>query len=352
MHYLLADEGCEPFLLDELKRAFPASKSEADGPRWVRTDAPLEAPLVFARQALPNAERVQAASINAWADKLIGAVMETVTEGKPWRLQIVPCYGDDSKAGLNRRDLIVAALRERLQKRRRALLRTLAPLETESPFGEEESVAQLYLLAPDEGIVSVAPAPMPRELRRNLWPFPKGELPVAVDKAAPSRAFAKLVEAERRMGTAIAKGETLVDLGASPGSWSYVGIERGAFVTSVDRSPLREDLMRHRRLAFVQGDAFKFLPPEPVDWLVCDVIAAPERNMGLLMDWVRERRCRKFIVTIKFKGHAEYAILDELKAKMPGWCDEFYLTRLCANKNEACAFGETKTGSKKTKSDD
>ena len=339
MHYLLADDGCEPFLLDELNRAHPSATSEVDGPNWIVTDAPLEAPLVFARQALPNAVRTVAASINAWADKLIAAVMEAMPEGQPWRLQIVPCYGETRAAGINRRDLILASLRERLGKRRRALLRTLEPMEVETSFREDTSVVQLYLLAPDQGILSVAPAPMPYQLRRNLWPFPKGELPVAVDKTAPSRAFAKLVEAEQRLGLLIANGETVVDLGASPGSWSYVGLNRGAFVTSVDRSPLRDDLMRNRRLIFVQGDAFKFLPEKPVDWLVCDVIAAPERNMGLLMDWVRNGHCRKFIVTIKFKGHAEYAILDELKAVMPGLCSEFYLTRLCANKNEACAFG-------------
>ena len=342
MHYLLADDGCEPFLLDELKRAHPLAASQLEGPLWLSTDAPLEVPLVFARQVFPEAVRTEAASINAWADKLIGAAMESLPEGQPWRLQIVPCYGDTRAAGINRRDLIINALRERLQKRRRALLRTLQPMENETPLAEDTSFIQLYLLSPDQGILSVAPSPMPYQLRRNLWPFPKGELPVAVDKTAPSRAFAKLVEAEQRLGLRIAKNETMVDLGASPGSWSYVGIQRGAFVTSVDRSPLRDDLMRDRKLTFVQGDAFKFYPPKPVDWLVCDVIAAPERNMGLLIDWVRHRHCRRFIVTIKFKGHAEYAILDELKAVMPDLCDEFYLTRLCANKNESCAFGVVK----------
>ena len=342
MHFLLADDGCEPFLLDELSRACPTGTSALDGLNWITTDVSLEAPLVFARQALPNAEKTEAASINAWADKLIGAAMEQLPEGQPWRLQIVPCYGETRAAGINRRDLILNSLRERLQKRRRALLRTLEPMDVETPFREDTSVVQLYLLSPDQGILSVAPAPMPYRLRRNLWPFPKGELPVAVDKTAPSRAFAKLVEAEKRLGLLISKGETMVDLGASPGSWSYVGVHRGAMVTSVDRSPLRDDLMRNRRLTFIQGDAFKFVPESQVDWLVCDVIAAPERNMGLLIDWVRNQYCRRFIVTIKFKGHAEYAILDDLKAVMPDLCSEFFLTRLCANKNEACAFGVVK----------
>ncbi len=336
MHHLLADEGCEPFLLDELTRAHPTATHQEDGPRWLTTDAPLDAPLVFSRQVLPNAERLDIASINAWAERLLKAVIDTLPEGQPWRLHLVPCYGQ-GVAGMNRCELIRSAFRERLQKKRRALLRTLEV--TEAPFREDTSLVQLYLTAPDQGILSVAMAPLPFQLRRNLWPFTRGELPVAVDKSAPSRAFAKLVEAEQRLGLSIANGESVVDLGASPGSWSYVALNRGAHVTAVDRSELRDDLMRNRRLIFVQGDAFKFKPEATVDWLICDVIAAPERNMGLLTEWIKEHYARRFIVTIKFKGHAEYAILDQLKAELPALCSEFYLTRLCANKNEACAFG-------------
>jgi 23S rRNA C2498 (ribose-2'-O)-methylase RlmM len=53
---------------------------------------------------------------------------------------------------------------------------------------------------------------------------------IAADKATPSRAYAKLVEAKLRLGRAIRAGETCVDLGASPGSWTYVAVTRGARV--------------------------------------------------------------------------------------------------------------------------
>jgi hypothetical protein len=51
------------------------------------------------------------------------------------------------------------------------------------------------------------------------------------------------------------------------------------------------------------------------------------------------------VVTIKFKGTEEYGILERLKHAMPPLTDEFYLTRLCANKNEVCAFGITRSSS-------
>jgi 23S rRNA (cytidine2498-2'-O)-methyltransferase len=110
-------------------------------------------------------------------------------------------------------------------------------------------------------------------------------------------------------------------------------------VVAVDRSSLRADLMKHFRLRFLRQDAFDYSPPAPVDWLLCDVIAAPQRSMDLLRHWLRDGLCRRFVVTIKFKGHADYAALDQLKETLPAFCDEFVLTRLCANKNEACAAG-------------
>jgi 23S rRNA (cytidine2498-2'-O)-methyltransferase len=97
--------------------------------------------------------------------------------------------------------------------------------------------------------------------------------------------------------------------------------------------------MSHPRLVFRKGDAFTFEPERPVDWLLCDVIAAPQRTIDLLLRWVRQRRTRQFVVTLKFKGTADYPLLEHVKHAFPPLCHEFYLTRLCANRNEVCAFG-------------
>jgi 23S rRNA (cytidine2498-2'-O)-methyltransferase len=97
--------------------------------------------------------------------------------------------------------------------------------------------------------------------------------------------------------------------------------------------------MRHPGVQFQQGDAFKFAPKQPVDWLVCDVIAAPERSIDLVLEWARRRWARQFVVTIKFKGTEDYPQLDRLIGALPEVSDDWRLTRLCANKNEACALG-------------
>ncbi len=328
MHTLLADPDLIAPLAQEL--GVPAGTSP-----WLNCEQ-LPAFAAFARQTLPDCRPVQAASVNAWADAILDALLATLPDAQPWRLHLWPAYGE-GRAGANRCALIRAALTERLKKRRRSLLRSLE--DSTAPFTPATSLVQAVLTAPDAGLVSVGAAPLPLEQRALICPFPAGDIPPAVDKQAPSRAFAKVVEAELRLGERLQAGQSCVDLGASPGSWSYVALHRGARVTAVDRSPLRDDLMRHPRLHFHQGDAFKFRPEQPVDWLLCDIIAAPQRSIDLLLDWLGAGLMRRFLVTIKFKGSDEYGLLDTLKTRAPALCADFRLSRLCANKNEVSAFG-------------
>lgn len=333
MHAFLPAEGCADYLADELSRA-GAQVTRDDRHAFVLADI-LPAPplLAFVRQTLPEARTVTAASINGWADAMIDALLTTLGDDDPWHLHLWPAYGE-GRAGYHRCELIHAAFTERLKKRRRVRLK-----HEQRTLDASTALLQAVLTAPDAGFISQTKAAQRHELRAIVSDFIAGEIPHAEDKAAPSRAFAKVIESELRLGQRIERDQTCVDLGAAPGSWTYVAIQRGAHAIAVDRSPLRDDLMRHPKLHFHQGDAFKFKPDQTVDWLICDIIAAPQRSIDLLLEWLREQRMRRFIVTIKFKGADEYALLDQLKREARPLCTDFRLTRLCANKNEVCAFG-------------
>jgi 23S rRNA (cytidine2498-2'-O)-methyltransferase len=342
--------------------------------------------LAFARQWLPDARPIHAVSIRALAAELCRALIGVLPDDQPWALHVEPRYGlrvthrigarawhsatrrgsprgpnsgaappspevgrtqgasqqplplaPAPDAGRQRAHLVRETALELLQHQRRHLRRRLRPAPV--PFTPADSLVQFILTAPEHAFLSVAPAPLPFNQRHLLSPFPGGEIPVASDKAAPSRAFAKLVEAELRLGRGIQSGDTCVDLGAAPGSWTYVAVRRGARVTAVDRSPLRDDLLHDPRVHFQPGDAFRYFPPHPVDWLLCDVIAAPERTATLLVEWLRHRRCRHFIVTLKTRDAAAAGVLERLKRELPPLTSEWFLTRLCANKKEICAFG-------------
>jgi 23S rRNA (cytidine2498-2'-O)-methyltransferase len=335
-HALLVDPGSEMPLLSELTESGAAPVQQGAGWCMVRgLSLEQRQLLAFSRQLLPHALRCQEASINAWARRIVSSVLAYLPVG-PWRLHLAPLYGE-GKAGQQRCRLIGDAVRELLQKRRRAMVASMG--KEESPFLEEESLVQLVLLSPEEGLLSVAPAPLPAQQRQLIWPQMMGQVPVAVDKAAPSRAFAKLVEAETRLGCRIQPGQSCVDLGASPGSWSYVALQRGARVTAIDRSPLREDLMKNPRLHFLQADAFQYRPEHPVDWLICDIIAEPDKLADLLLSWLKGGHAKRFVFTIKFRGDGGYHHLNRLKEELPSLCSMACLIRLCSNKNEVSAFG-------------
>jgi 23S rRNA (cytidine2498-2'-O)-methyltransferase len=362
---LIAAAGAAEQLRAELQGAGMAASDLGQGLASCQ-DAGSRMPiLAAARQLLPHAVPSVAESINGWARMLFGTVVDAMPEGRPWQLGIAVHYDGgeevrigaraihsemirrqsggtspggrtDRQAGENRCEFIRTAVLDLLREKRRHLFRQLRP--NPAPFTPDDSLVQLLLTSPTTGWLSASIAPEPFRLRQWISPFPKGEIPVAVDKAAPSRAFAKLVEAELRFGRRIAPGETCVDLGASPGGWTWVARQRGARVIAVDRSPLREDLMADPAVTFVRGDAFSYQPDRPVDWLVCDVIAAPERSIELVLEWARRRWARHFVVTIKLR-EGDHPKLDRLKQELPGLSDEWYLTHLCANKHEACVFG-------------
>jgi 23S rRNA (cytidine2498-2'-O)-methyltransferase len=375
MHLLLWAEDCETELRSELAQSFPGAPVRAVEPSMLEEDFEILAGkrlpyLAFARQLLPNVIALRAESIRGWAGLIFDAVAGVLPDSQPWSLHIEPCYGArsvrrmgarawhsarrasrartadtrglatpsvDAEAGRQRCRLIREALVELMQRKRRHLLRHLR--RDPASFATGDSLVQLLLTAPDAGFLSVGAAPMPFEQRHLLSPFPKGGVTGASDKAAPSRAFAKLIEAELRLGRAIVAGETCVDLGASPGSWTYVAASRGAKIIAVDRSPLREDLLRSPQVRFQECDAFRFRPDQAVDWLLCDVIAAPERTAELLLEWLRRGWCRNFVVTVKLKDDAGAELLAMLKRELPALSQELFLTKLCANKKEICAFG-------------
>jgi 23S rRNA (cytidine2498-2'-O)-methyltransferase len=338
---------CEPewegILADELDRVFSSSRSRRIADGWVAialADAmAAPAPVVaFASQCLPCVATIEAGSIAQWVQTTGPRLIESLADHVgPWRLHVFGVYRSGGSVGPRRATLIENGIVELLRKKQRRLLRTLSPAA--GRFFVGEALVQIGLVTPTTGYVSVSLPETLHALRRCVAPFPGGIVEVPPDRRAPSRAFAKLLEAEIRLGRRIAAGETCVDLGSSPGSWAYVALQRGANVTAVDRSPLRADLMKHPALTFVRGDAFRFDPPKPVDWLLCDVIAYPDRILELLKRWLTNRWCRRFCVTIKFRGSDDYLKLEPIKAWLATSGAEFQLRRLNSNKNEVTAVG-------------
>ena len=134
----------------------------------------------------------------------------------------------------------------------------------------------------------------------------------------PSRAYLKLWEWSWRCQVRPQVGERVLDLGASPGGWTWVLVEEGCRVVTLDKSPLDEldAKLRSRVESSHRGDAFdhESWPTGPWDWVTCDVIAAPERSLQLI-EALRERD-QRFVVTVKFRGMPTSQVLDLLARQL------------------------------------
>jgi 23S rRNA (cytidine2498-2'-O)-methyltransferase len=290
----------------------------------------------FARQVLPDATPIHAPSVQRLAEAAYAAIEARVDAAPgPFTLHAFTWPEGDPALG-SRVGLVGRQLLELLHTRRRRAFRNYrAPGDLEATFGPGVLVVQLLAQDRERLLVSAAhPRPLPRG-GTDLAPWPAGSAPVAIDRAPPSRAYQKLEEAFCWLGAAPAPGQTCVDLGGAPGGWAMTALKRGARVTAVDRAPLEPPAAGHPHLTALIGNAFTFEPPQPVDWLLCDVVCEPARTLALIGRWLDRRWCRHLVVTVKFKGRGGYGVLAEVEPLFAraGW--RFARTKqLVHNKNE------------------
>lgn len=287
--------------------------------------------LAFSSDALILGKRIEANSIGVQAQALVDQF-----EGEAQNL-FLHVFGISESVGVlqsGRCELLFSKIKKDFKKR---------GIQIERSYTSNTPILKV-LIMPDRSLYySFLTEDERAEYFQLMSPFPGGFTTITDDKDAPSRAFKKIIEAQKVMGKFITSGETLLDLGACPGGWSYIGLVNGASVTSVDRSPVVETLLRHPKLEYFEGDAFKFNGTGFYDWVVSDIICAPERILELIDKWVIPKKCNQFVFTLKFKGDDNYDVMklfknhDELNTS---W--NVILRQLNVNKNEATIMGWSK----------
>ncbi len=136
-------------------------------------------------------------------------------------------------------------------------------------------------------------------------PRPMGIARMRMPRGAPSRSTLKLAEAletfvgETALATRMRPGMTAVDLGASPGGWTWQLVRRGLMVTAVDNGPMDAALVDSGQVKHRREDGFRFRPPETVDWMVCDMVESPSRVCTLASAWIARGWCREAIFNLK-----------------------------------------------------
>lgn len=303
---LRCQPGYESWLAQELPLIARSVTEKGDG--WVRdTGEPIAVSnekldsLCFPHATYLGEVELTGESVNALAEKLVEFFLQSAREERfesewPW---LVDTAG--GQEGLGRRaDAVTRAAAELLKKR---MGRVAKLARDQRPKGRGE-MRGLFVYFTD----------FRRLFASRLCVF-GGQRRMADDPLAPSRSYLKLEEAYGVMGREPTEGETVADLGAAPGGWSYSAAKRGAHVVAVDNGPLKGGALNHPLIDHRTDDAFRFSPTSGAvyDWMLCDLVEEPHHVVRNLVEpWLAQKWCRRFVVTLKFGRVDPIRLLQEL----------------------------------------
>ncbi len=117
----------------------------------------------------------------------------------------------------------------------------------------------------------------------NLSDWSGGAVRFRREEGQISRAKFKLLEAEYKFALDFAQFNRALDIGAAPGGWTSLLLERGLSVTAVDPGELHPTLTGHPRLTYLRKNAGDVtFADEAFDLLVCDMSWSPRQMIKLV----------------------------------------------------------------------
>jgi 23S rRNA (cytidine2498-2'-O)-methyltransferase len=328
---LTCQTGFESLLGRELEATGVAAAES--GPGWVRTNraGPTEA-WAFPWLTLTEPVELRGESVNALAQRVAEFFLASLQGERIEAAWPNVWLGPQEITGLGRRiSSVEAACGEFLRKR---LSRVAKLAVADVPRGAGPARG-LFVYFTDFGRLFVA---------REAWVH--GQRRMADDDLAPSRSYLKVEEAYIVLGREPAEGETVCDLGAAPGGWSYSAAKRGARVVAIDNGPLKGGALNHPLIEHRLEDAFKFAPAtgERFDWLFCDLVEEPHHVLQhLVTPWLAQGWCRRFVINLKFGRVDAVALLQELRgmdSPFVRYAPGFQVRHLYHDREEFTVVGE------------
>jgi len=330
IHLFTCQPGFEELLSGELNHC--AFQTTAIGRGWIAAEGPATDHLCFAHLCLHSATVIEAASINTLAQQLVDLFMERIRgialpEGWPAVFRFA-----DGVTGLGQRMKgVEKEFRARLRKRMARLERTAG---SELPRGGGEAMGLFVFLVSFD------------RLYASTHAWSGGQCRMADDPAAPSRSYLKTEEAFAAMGREPVAGESVIDLGAAPGGWSYSAAKRGATVLAIDNGPMKGGAKDHPLIEHRRDDAFKFMPApgETYEWLLCDLVEEPHHVIRLIEQWLKNGHCRHFVVNLKFGRANALKLLDEVldpHGRIQPYCTELRVRHLFHDRDEFTLMGKS-----------
>jgi 23S rRNA (cytidine2498-2'-O)-methyltransferase len=154
----------------------------------------------------------------------------------------------------------------------------------------------------------------------NSSRWPMGIVRLRMPGSAPSRSTLKLAEAlmefldDKERAKRLAPGMSAVDLGASPGGWTWQLVQRGLMVIAVDNGNMDAALLETGQVKHRRDDGFHFRPAEPVDWMVCDMVESPSKIARLASKWITEGWCGETVFNLKLPMKKRWEEVERCRA--------------------------------------
>ncbi|MBY0553751.1 hypothetical protein K2P97_04425 [bacterium] len=170
--------------------------------------------------------------------------------------------------------------------------------------------------------------------------FPLGWHEFNEDKSIPpNRAYLKLWEVLCLNYIQLKPSDIVIDVGSSPGGWSWALSNYVKKVYSIDKAELDPKISSNPKIHYKSEDAFQVNPMDYKDctWLFSDIICTPQRLLSLVESWHNKSQVKNFVCTIKFKGGCDFDVLKEFNTY-----PDSRIIHLYQNKNEVTWIKQVK----------
>jgi 23S rRNA (cytidine2498-2'-O)-methyltransferase len=151
-----------------------------------------------------------------------------------------------------------------------------------------------------------------------LSDWPGGAIRFQREEGQVSRAKFKLLEAERVFGLQYETFRSALDIGAAPGGWTSLLLERGLRVTAIDPADMHPSLISHPLLTHLKQNASAAkLPVQSFDLLVCDMSWSPMQMSRLVLDLKEAlKEGADAIVTVKLMHRKPLQTIREVMERL------------------------------------
>ncbi|MHA7963333.1 SAM-dependent methyltransferase [Paenibacillus sp. CAU 1782] len=331
-----ANQGYAPYAMEEIRKIIPGCGFKPLSPGevfWMESpldkDATMNAlhgsELVFLRHIQPVEISLDASGDSSDLDKLADVLREASSffQGKRAAVHLRKAAGSSFSYGAS--------------ETKTALEAVLTEAGAEPDVQHPEVIFSIYASRDDLFAGYATPYDM-------LSDWPGGAVRFQREDGQISRAKFKLLEAERAFGLDYSQFARAIDIGAAPGGWTSLLLERGLNVTAVDPAELHSSLQGHPALRHLKINASEIkLEKGSYDLLVCDMSWSPMQMSRLVLD-LRDSLApgAKAIITVKLMHRKPLQSIREVKERLGTGFHILRSKQLFHNREEITLFAEKK----------